>query len=514
MTHVRTGPAALANGDDAPDEIAPEDRAKSLLDRLEGVIAEVMAQGDRVLRDWSPALIDNSFRPAALNLAHYLALRQLDLSDVQTELSELGLSSLGRSEGHVITTLQAVSASLARIAGRREPAYPMADAWSEPRRMLQERKRDLFGASGDRPAIMVTMPSEAAVDPSLAANFVRAGMNCARINCAHDGPDAWGAMVGHIRSVAADDGRACRILMDLGGPKCRIETVVPDRPERLHAGDRFALLRDAGTPSPDMPAITISLPEVLPRLRIGNSVWINDGKIRSRVVDITPQRCVLEVVGARPKGEKLRLEKGVNVPGVDLGLAPLTADDLRNLDFVADHADLVGFSFVQRPSDIVALDKHLEARLAGRTLLPLVLKIETAEAVKNLPRLIVQAAARRPAAVMIARGDLAVDLGFGRMAEIQEEILWLCEASRTPVIWATQVLDDLVRDGLPSRAEATDAAMAQRAECVMLNKGPHLAEAIRFLADVSRRMGRHQDKKSARFGPLHSWPLSALRLQK
>ena len=111
---------------------------------------------------------------------------------------------------------------------------------------------------------------------------------------------------------------------------------------------------------------------------------------------------------------------------------------------------------------------------------------------------------------MIARGDLAVELGHLRLAEMQEEMLWLCEAARVPVVWATQVLDDLVKDGLPSRAETTDAAMAQRAECIMLNKGPHVKEAIAFLKEISTRMARHQDKKSARLGALKSWPLTSL----
>ena len=93
-----------------------------------------------------------------------------------------------------------------------------------------------------------------------------------------------------------------------------------------------------------------------------------------------------------------------------------------------------------------------------------------------------RAAGRQPFGVMIARGDLAVELGFERLAEMQEEILWLCEAAHVPVIWATQVLEDLVKSGLPTRGEMTDAAMAGRAECVMLNKGPNVGEAITALA--------------------------------
>jgi pyruvate kinase len=484
-----------------------------LLAQLDGIDAEVHCEAENTLRWWGEAITDPSFLPAASNLAHYLALRQRDLNAIQSALVAFGLSSLGRSESHVAATLQAVRASLARIAGVPGPAYPAADAWTEGQQIMALHKRKLFGAAGLAPAVMVTMPTEAAVDRGLVDRLVNAGMNCARINCAHDGPDVWKAIIGHVRRAATTLGRDCRILMDLGGPKCRIETVSPPKPERLHVGDRFRLLREPeAAPVDPLPAITISFPEILARLVPGSVVWINDGKIRSRVVEALEGGWTLEVVGAKAKGEKLHPAKGVNMPDVDLGLAPLSADDLRDLDFVAQHADLVGFSFVQRPADILLLDQHLTDRLPGKPLPPLVLKIETAEAVRNLPRLIVQAAGRRSVAVMIARGDLAVALGFGRLAEIQEEMLWLCEAACVPVVWATQVLDDLVREGLPSRAEATDAAMAQRAECVMLNKGPYLVDAMRFLADVFVRMHRHQTKKAARFGPLHSWPLAGLKL--
>jgi pyruvate kinase len=104
--------------------------------------------------------------------------------------------------------------------------------------------------------------------------------------------------------------------------------------------------------------------------------------------------------------------------------------------------------------------------------------------------------------VMIARGDLAVECGFERLAEIQEEILWICEAAHIPVIWATQVLETLAKTGRPSRAEITDAAMGERAECVMLNKGPHIDRAVAVLDDILRRMEGHQRKKSARLRAL------------
>jgi pyruvate kinase len=148
----------------------------------------------------------------------------------------------------------------------------------------------------------------------------------------------------------------------------------------------------------------------------------------------------------------------------------------------------VGYSFVQSANDIKLLQQELANRMPQPREIAIVAKIETPQAVSNLPELIVQAAGQQPFAVMIARGDLAMPtagyayaIGYQRLAEMQEEILWLCEAAHIPVIWATQVLENLVKKGIPSRAEMTDAAMAERAECVMLNKGPFVA----FIRDDS-----------------------------
>ena len=123
--------------------------------------------------------------------------------------------------------------------------------------------------------------------------------------------------------------------------------------------------------------------------------------------------------------------------------------------------------------------------------------IREPSAVEVLPQILLTAMRRPKIAVMAARGDLGVEIGFERMAEVQEEILWLSEAAHLPVIWATQVLESLAKRGLPSRAEVTDAAMAGRAECVMLNKGPHILLALDFLCDVLARMKGHTTKKSA-----------------
>jgi pyruvate kinase len=488
---------------------------RQVLDQVTRIRENVRRESARILGDWNAFVTLPDFRVSAENLASYLALRNQDLADLQPALSALGLSSLGRCEGHVMANLDAVASALSHICGVSAAAFPAAGLWSEGERRLDAQRRVLFGESKETTAIMVTLPSEAATDAAFVESLVSAGMDCARINCAHDDAQAWTAMATHVRAAAAKLGQDCRILMDLPGPKCRVETLSPVKPAGVHEGDRIRLAVSPREASPSgLPVITVSFPEVVARLPIGARVWIDDGKIRGRVVALEETDRIVEITGARAKGEKLRLEKGVNFPGTPLGLPALSDDDRAALPIIAAHADLLGFSFVQRPQDIVEFDRAIESARPGRGLMPLVLKIETPEAISNLPRLIIRAAGTRPTAVMIARGDLAVELGHPRLAEMQEEILWLCEAARVPVVWATQVLDDLVKDGLPSRAETTDAAMAQRAECVMLNKGPHVTEAIRFLSDLISRMGRHQNKKSALLGALHSWPLESLEIEK
>ncbi len=160
-------------------------------------------------------------------------------------------------------------------------------------------------------------------------------------------------------------------------------------------------------------------------------------------------------------------------------------------------------SFVRDPSDVEQLLGELD-RL-GDDRIGIVLKIETPQAFDHLPQLVLTAMKRRRIGVMIARGDLAVECGYERLAEIQEEILWLCEAAHLPVIWATQVLEQLASSGLPSRAEISDAAMSERAECVMLNKGPYIKDAVVAIDNILQRMARHHYKKNALLRNLHSW---------
>jgi pyruvate kinase len=251
----------------------------------------------------------------------------------------------------------------------------------------------------------------------------------------------------------------------------------------------------------DVAHISCRQPQVFEFVAAGDPIWFNDGKIAGIIRSNSNDRLEIEIKKAKPTGSRLRGDRGINFPKSDIRLAGITLADVANLDFVINHADAACLSFVRKPEDIELLREELCKHSAMQ--LGVIIKIETEQAIRNLPELLLTAMRSYPAAVMIARGDLAVECGWERLAELQEEILWLCEAAQLPVIWATEVLEHAAKKGRPSRAEITDAAMSQRADCVMLNKGPHILPAIRMLDNILRRMQGHQFKKTARLRRLN-----------
>ena len=496
-------------------ETDPQLRATHLLAQMTRLQDQIATQAAARLQDWLPRIERAEFVGSASNLAQWLALRATDLSELQAPLSTLGLSTLGRLDAHVGASVKAVIAALSRIAGQGAQDYPDPVTFETGDSVLLARRDALFGAQeadDPRTRVMVTLPSEAGTDGgALIGGLIAAGVDCFRINCAHDDAEIWGAMIASIRAVEAESGRKFPVSMDLGGPKFRVTAIAAGKKaggekRSFHPGDRFALVQNLTDAPKHLFNATLSHDALIEALQVGSVVSIDDGKIWAKVDDVSLGLAELTVTRAPEKGGKIRKEKGVNLPGSNLRVAALTEDDLAALDFVVGHADVVSFSFVQTVEDVQALIAAMRSRAAPGAALPaIVLKIETPLGLQNLPDLIVEAGGSVPVGVMIARGDLAVEIGFDRLSEIQEEILWLCEAAQVPVVWATQVLETMVKEGQATRAEITDAAMSQRAECVMMNKGPHVVEAMAFLRGILTRMDRHQSKKSPRMAPLHLW---------
>ncbi|MCK5839877.1 MAG: hypothetical protein KAG99_08510, partial [Bacteroidales bacterium] len=220
-----------------------------------------------------------------------------------------------------------------------------------------------------------------------------------------------------------------------------------------------------------------TLPEIFKDVKKGEALFFDDGKIEGIIEEVNEDELLIKIAHAKNSGSKLKADKGINLPDSDLKVTGLTEKDKKDLEFVAVNADTVNFSFVNDENDVQQL---LDELSKYESTIGIILKIETQKGFKNLPRILLKAMQTFPIGVMIARGDLAIETGWKNFATIQEEILRICEAAHIPDVWATQVLENLTKKGVPSRAEITDAAMAQRAECVMLNKGAYIEKAVKM----------------------------------
>ncbi len=273
----------------------------------------------------------------------------------------------------------------------------------------------------------------------------------------------------HARLVATDQTvylqENTQLLFERNGKKLgkgtliNVHEVIP--PLVLQVGDQLLLTRDdePGTPGErdaegvqTLPArIHCTLEEAFSAVQTGQQVWLDDGKIGGTVETRDGETIGLRITHTPPGGAKLRAEKGINFPDTVFHTSALTDKDIADLEAMAGKVDMVALSFVRTPQDVADLQAHLQRLGIPDT--GIILKIENRAAFENLPAILLTALRSPTVGVMIARGDLAVEVGFERLSEVQEEILWLCEAAHIPVIWATQILESMAKKGAPSRAE-------------------------------------------------------------
>lgn len=562
------------------------------------------------------------YRRSAQNLVHYLAFRTFEIDDLQQKLRDQSLPSLSSIEAHVMESLLSIKTIINHLLQTSTTeTLPGIVNIKESRKLLRRNTKLLFGYKSKKrlTRIMVTLPSEAANNYDLVHNLLEIGMNSARVNCAHDGPEEWAKMIAHIKQAKKALKKNCKVMMDLGGPKLRTGAIKPgpqvirikpsrnllgqavspakvwlapqgaERPAekpkavipvdanwlktvkrhseilftdsrnkkckitmegragegrwgvcydscyittgtdltlkrtRKKTGEEIvkigellpleqfitlnvddtllltkensqgenAIVNEDGTVK-EPAHISCTLPEIFNDVKVGEPIYFDDGKIEGLIEEITDEHLRIRITYARDTGGKLKADKGINLPDSDLKISGLTTKDKEDLKFVAQYANAVNFSFVNSELDVKELLDELEDLDAN---VGIIFKIETQKGFKNLPLILLKGMQTYPIGVMIARGDLAIETGWKNFASIQEEILRICEASHIPDVWATQVLENLAKKGVPSRAEITDAAMANRAECVMLNKGYYITKAVKMLDKILRRMQRFQKKK-------------------
>jgi pyruvate kinase len=451
------------------------------------------------------------------NLVRYVTLRTIDLREVHDHLSELGISALRSCESYVMHNVISVLKLIKILNG--EDWKPQVDVetigYKSSKKLINRNINKLFNTpkrNNRKTKIMVTMPLEAAYDSTIIRNFILHGMEIARINLSHGTPYEWEQLTKNIKTEAEELDLECNIYMDLSGPKIRTENVNIVKANgqtksfiRLNKGDHLILTTDITKVNDNIygekgqqlnyPSVAVSIPEILTDTKIGDRIFFDDGMVESKVIKKRDKEIEVIVIKTGKTGFKLKSRKGINLPDTMLNLPSLTEADLEHMPFVMDNADILGYSFVRTVEDIRMIHSQMEKY--DKDDIGLILKIENQESFENLPILLLEAMKKSKVGVMIARGDLAVEIGAERIAEVQDEIMWICEAAHVPVIWATQVLENLAKTGKASRAEITDAAKSARAECVMLNKGEYIDEALVLLSSILTKMEKHTSKKKS-----------------
>jgi pyruvate kinase len=313
--------------------------------------------------------------------------------------------------------------------------------------------------------------------PPVLEQMIRAGMNVARLNFSHGEFDTHRQHIENIRAASKAVGRPVAIMADLSGPKMRIGNLDVEKTE-LKAGDQFTLTTKTIVGGPERVSVSFErLPQVVKR---GDLLSLNDGYIQLEVAEVsgTEVTCVVRV------GGELRSRKGLNLPGLDLGISAFTERDGECLKFALEQGvDAVSQSFVESASDLEAVRKA--ARDLGREPF-LIAKIERSRALDRLDEIIEAADG-----IMIARGDLGVEVPIERIAVVQKDIMRRANRRAKPVITATQMLESMTTYRLPTRAEATDVsnAILDGTDAVMLSAesavGSFPVESVAMLARIA-----------------------------
>jgi pyruvate kinase len=438
---------------------------------------------------------------SATNLIQYLALRNEDIRLLQDNLHQAGLSSLASSESHILKQIQSIRQRLGATFNEKDLSH--IDYYSAQNE-LNQFTSDLFGFKKDSsiPHIMVTLDTSFEDDIPMIGKLIEAGMNVARINCAHGDEKNWLALVEAVHHAAEKSGRPCKIYMDIAGPKMRVDLPGKGKQKgkmKVVSGMEILLVEPGTEVKNNQNAIACYETGVFSCLKNGERIIIDDGKFEGVVIQKNESH-FLKITRISSKKSTIKKDKGLNLPDTQIQLPALTKADIKTIPFIAKYADLVGCSFLRNTHDLKLIRK-LFSKYQNKP--RLILKIETPDAVINLPSLLLEAMKDESYGVMIARGDLAVEIGFERLSEIQDEILWICEAANAPVIWATQVLESYSKSGIATRSEVTDAAHAAKAECVMLNKGEFIVDTIKLLERILKKSGGHSHKKRYSMRPLN-----------
>ncbi len=363
--------------------------------------------------------------------------------------------------------------------------------------MSRNRKR--ISPRARRTKIVCTI-GPATFTPTMLQRLVLAGMDVARLNFSHGTRDQHSKTISDLRALEKKLGRPIGILQDLAGPKLRVGGL-PDSGLQLKAGGEVSI---SASPSPEPGQIPLPAPEVIPALSAGQRVLVADGQIELRVIEVDGPvaRCRVRVGGL------LRSRQGVHLPDADLPIATVTDKDLADLQFGLEHGvDWVAMSFVRNAADLDPLRTAIRRANKPTSLMA---KVEQHEAIDHLQEIIDAADG-----VMVARGDLGIELPLDRVPLLQKSIIQCCNAVGKPVVTATQMLESMIQNPRPTRAEVSDVANAvlDGTDAVMLSGetaiGRYPIEAVKVMARVAVR-GEAAFDFAGRLAQSSQWPCNTV----
>ena len=317
----------------------------------------------------------------------------------------------------------------------------------------------------------------ASSSPRIIERLIQAGMDVARLNFSHGKHEDHARSIATLRAAAIEHEKPIALIADLQGPKIRTGPLAGGTPVTLRAGQRF-VITTARVPGDENCVSTTFRP--LPReVHRGNRILLSDGLIELRVEKVRGQEVICEVVNGGALGQ----HKGINLPGIQLRVPALTSKDRKDLAFaLTQDVNYIAVSFVRHPEDVV-LAKNLIRRAGKDT--PVIAKLEKPEAIENLDAIL-----RVADGVMVARGDLGVEMNPERVPVVQKMIITRAREARRPVITATQMLESMTQNPRPTRAEASDVANAifDGSDAVMLSaetaSGKYPVEAVAMMARI------------------------------
>lgn len=325
----------------------------------------------------------------------------------------------------------------------------------------------------------------ASEDPQTIRALITAGMNVARLNFSHGTLDEHLTRIRNLREAAAELGANLALLLDIQGPKIRVGNLKTG-PIELVTGQEYTL-----TVEPcegDEKRIYVDYPYLHRDLRPGSVIYIDDGLLELRVIEVKGPDVLCQVV----VGGQLSSRKGLSLPGVDVDLPPLTKEDVEHIRFGVQHGvDFIAASFVRKAEHVEAVRSII--REVGGTQ-QIISKIESNEGLRNIDEII-----EASDGIMVARGDLGVEIPTEEVPLAQKMLIRKCNLAGKPVITATQMLDSMVRNPRPTRAEVTDvsAAIFEGTDCVMLSGetavGKYPVKAVQVMDKIARRMEQVMD---------------------